>query len=92
MSGGLRHASAAVSSNHGDEGVYGLLKLEGGVHRVQRVPRTEKAGRMHTSTVTVSVLPQPTEVSFVHFRSGFPLRLEKENGDGKVILWSVMKI
>ena len=39
-------------------GVYGKLKYESGVHRVQRVPETEKAGRVHTSTVTVAVLPQ----------------------------------
>lgn len=38
------------------------MKFEGGVHRVQRVPKTEKQGRMHTSTMTVAVLPQPTEV------------------------------
>lgn len=39
-------------------GAYGLLKYESGVHRVQRVPETEKAGRVHTSTVTVAVLPE----------------------------------
>lgn len=38
------------------------MKFEAGVHRVQRVPKTEKQGRMHTSTMTVAVLPQPTEV------------------------------
>lgn len=42
---------------------YSLLKFEGGVHRVQRVPKTEKAGRIHTSTVAVAVLPQPSEVT-----------------------------
>lgn len=41
---------------------YSLLQHEGGVHRVQRVPKTEKSGRIHTSTVTVAILPQPTEV------------------------------
>ena len=44
------------------EGVYRQLKHEGGVHRVQRVPKTEKAGRIHTSTITVSVMPLPKEV------------------------------
>lgn len=39
-------------------GAYGTMKLESGVHRVQRVPSTEKAGRIHTSTVTVAVLPK----------------------------------
>lgn len=38
------------------------MKFEGGVHRVQRVPRTEKQGRIHTSTMTVAILPQPAEV------------------------------
>lgn len=42
---------------HGD-GAYGTMKLESGVHRVQRVPSTEKAGRIHTSTATVAVLPK----------------------------------
>lgn len=43
------------------EGAYGLLKTEMGVHRVQRVPVTEKAGRIHTSTATVAVLPELEE-------------------------------
>ncbi len=42
--------------------VYGLLKFEGGTHRVQRVPETEKAGRIHTSAVTVAVFPEAEEV------------------------------
>ncbi|HJM68488.1 MAG TPA: peptide chain release factor 1, partial [Candidatus Babeliales bacterium] len=41
--------------------VYGLLKYDSGVHRVQRVPETESAGRVHTSTVTVAVLPEADE-------------------------------
>lgn len=44
------------------EGVYGLLKYEGGTHRVQRVPETEKAGRVHTSAITVAVFPEAEEV------------------------------
>ncbi len=40
------------------DGAYGVMKLESGVHRVQRVPSTEKAGRIHTSTATVAVLPK----------------------------------
>ena len=43
------------------EDAYGLLKFEGGVHRVQRVPVTESQGRIHTSTVTVAVLPEASE-------------------------------
>jgi len=43
---------------------YGIMKYEGGVHRVQRVPETEKSGRVHTSTATVAVLPEAEEVEF----------------------------
>ncbi len=43
-------------------GVYGKMKYESGVHRVQRIPETEKNGRIHTSTTTVAVLPQAEEV------------------------------
>jgi peptide chain release factor 1 len=44
------------------EGVYGTLKFESGVHRVQRVPETESQGRVHTSAITVAVLPEAEEV------------------------------
>ncbi len=56
--GGVKEASVAIS---GDE-VYSSLKYESGVHRVQRVPETEAQGRIHTSTVTVAVLPEADEV------------------------------
>lgn len=46
------------------EGAYSRLKFESGVHRVQRVPETESQGRIHTSTVTVAVLPEAQEVEF----------------------------
>ncbi|XP_074531713.1 peptide chain release factor 1-like, mitochondrial [Halichoeres trimaculatus] len=58
--GGIRHASVSISGPQS----YKKMKFEAGVHRVQRVPKTEKQGRMHTSTMTVAVLPQPTEISF----------------------------
>ncbi|MDP8246665.1 MAG: peptide chain release factor 1 [Candidatus Tritonobacter lacicola] len=44
------------------EGVYGKLKYESGVHRIQRVPATESSGRIHTSAVSVVVLPEPEEI------------------------------
>ncbi|HPJ23128.1 MAG TPA: peptide chain release factor-like protein, partial [Clostridia bacterium] len=44
------------------DGAYSRLKYESGVHRVQRVPETESSGRIHTSTVTVAVLPEADEV------------------------------
>ena len=47
------------------EGIYGMLKFESGVHRVQRVPETESQGRVHTSAITVAVLPEAEDVDFV---------------------------
>ena len=44
------------------QGAYSRLKYESGVHRVQRVPETESGGRIHTSTVTVAVMPEAEEV------------------------------
>jgi peptide chain release factor 1 len=44
------------------DGVFGRLKFESGVHRVQRVPATEAGGRIHTSAATVAVLPEPEDV------------------------------
>jgi peptide chain release factor 1 len=44
--------------------VYGVLKFESGVHRVQRVPETESQGRVHTSAITIAVLPEAEEVDF----------------------------
>lgn len=46
------------------EGLYGMLKFESGVHRVQRVPETESQGRVHTSAITVAVLPEAEEFDF----------------------------
>ncbi len=44
------------------QGAYSLLKYESGVHRVQRVPETESGGRIHTSTITVAIMPEAEEV------------------------------
>ena len=57
---GIKEAIFSVS---GDK-VYSKLKYESGVHRVQRVPKTESQGRVHTSTITVAVLPEASEVDF----------------------------
>lgn len=46
------------------EGVYGTMKYESGVHRVQRVPETESQGRVHTSAITIAVMPEAEEVDF----------------------------
>jgi peptide chain release factor 1 len=56
--GGIKEVIAAISGDR----VYSRLKYERGVHRVQRVPETEAQGRIHTSTVTVAVLPEAEEV------------------------------
>lgn len=61
--GGLGNIKEVVFRVEG-RGAYGLLKLESGVHRVQRVPSTESSGRIHTSTVTVAVLPELEELDF----------------------------
>ncbi|XP_073145374.1 peptide chain release factor 1, mitochondrial [Henckelia pumila] len=55
---GYKEASAAISG----AGVFGKLKFESGIHRVQRVPVTEKSGRIHTSAVSVVILPQADQV------------------------------
>jgi peptide chain release factor 1 len=56
--GGLKEVVASIEG----KGVYGRMKHESGVHRVQRVPATEASGRIHTSTATVAVLPEAEEV------------------------------
>eukprot|EP01135_Chromosphaera_perkinsii_P002586 Nk52_evm102s224 gene=Nk52_evmTU102s224 len=56
--GGYREVSASLTG----AGVYGCMKFESGVHRVQRVPATETQGRVHTSTVTVAIMIEPSDV------------------------------
>ena len=56
--GGFKEISATITG----EKVYSRLKYESGVHRVQRVPKTESQGRVHTSTITVAILPEAEEV------------------------------
>ncbi len=58
--GGLKEVIMAIEAKD----AYGLLRYESGVHRVQRVPVTEAQGRIHTSAVTVAVLPEPEETEF----------------------------
>ncbi|MBC5622575.1 MULTISPECIES: peptide chain release factor 1 [Butyricimonas] len=60
-SGGYKEIVANISG----DGVYGIMKYESGVHRVQRVPATETQGRVHTSAATVAVLPEAEEVDVV---------------------------
>jgi peptide chain release factor 1 len=56
--GGFKEIIASISG----DGVFGRLKFESGVHRVQRVPETEAQGRIHTSAATVAVLPEPEDI------------------------------
>ena len=56
--GGFKEIQFKVKGDH----VYSVMKFESGVHRVQRVPKTESQGRIHTSTATVAVLPEADEV------------------------------
>ncbi len=59
--GGIKEISFSITGS----GAYSKLKYESGVHRVQRVPETETQGRIHTSTVTVAVLPEAEEVELI---------------------------
>ncbi len=59
--GGYKEVVAEISGKQ----VYGTLKYEKGVHRVQRIPETEKMGRVHTSTITIAVMPKAEEVDVV---------------------------
>ncbi|MRR10885.1 PCRF domain-containing protein, partial [bacterium] len=59
--GGYKEVVFAVQG----EGAFGSFKFESGVHRVQRVPRTEASGRIHTSAATVAVLPEAEEIDLV---------------------------
>ncbi|KAJ1647849.1 Peptide chain release factor 1, mitochondrial [Coemansia asiatica] len=63
-------------------GVFGVLMFESGVHRVQRVPATESQGRIHTSTVTVAVLPQATDVHIEIKDSDLRIDVFRASGKG----------
>jgi peptide chain release factor 1 len=76
--GGLKEIIALVTGRR----VYGLLKNESGVHRVQRVPATEKSGRVHTSTVTVAVLPEAEESDIVINSQDLKIDVFRSSGPG----------
>ena len=65
MSEGTAGGYKEIVANVTGEGVYGILKYESGVHRVQRVPQTETQGRIHTSAASVAVLPEAEEFDVV---------------------------
>jgi peptide chain release factor 1 len=58
--GGFKEVTFMITGN----GAYSKLKYESGVHRVQRVPETESGGRIHTSTITVAIMPEAEEIDF----------------------------
>lgn len=64
------------------DGAFGILKFESGVHRVQRVPETEKSGRVHTSTVTVAVLPIVEEQDFKIKPEDLKIEVTTSSGHG----------
>ncbi|HUY19726.1 MAG TPA: peptide chain release factor 1 [Candidatus Binataceae bacterium] len=75
--GGFKEAVAQITGR----GAYSRLKFEGGVHRVQRVPATEAAGRIHTSAVTVAVMPEADEVE-VNINEEKDLRIDVMRASG----------
>ncbi len=76
--GGVGNASVAIRG----EGVYGALKFEAGVHRVQRVPVTESSGRIHTSAATVAVLPEAEEVDITINETDLRIDTYRSQGAG----------
>ncbi|XP_028391455.1 uncharacterized protein LOC114516231 [Dendronephthya gigantea] len=77
-SGGFKEASASISG----DSVFGNLKYEIGVHRVQRVPATEALGRLHTSTMTVAVLPEPEEIDITLNQQDLKIDTFRSSGAG----------
>ena len=76
--GGFKEVSFLVEG----EGAYSKLKFESGVHRVQRVPETEASGRIHTSTVTVAVLPEAEDIEIEINPADIKLESCKSSGAG----------
>uniref|UniRef100_A0A671SRA8 Mitochondrial translational release factor 1-like n=1 Tax=Sinocyclocheilus anshuiensis TaxID=1608454 RepID=A0A671SRA8_9TELE len=76
--GGIRRAAASISGPLS----YKKFKLEAGVHCVQRVQKTESKGRIHTSTMTVAILPQPTEISFTINPKDLRMETKRASGAG----------
>jgi peptide chain release factor 1 len=77
-SGGFKDVSFRVKG----ESVYSVLKFESGVHRVQRVPKTESQGRIHTSTATVAVLPEVEDVEIEINQNDLRIDVYRSSGPG----------
>lgn len=76
--GGMKHVNFMVSG----QGAYSVLKYESGVHRVQRVPETESGGRIHTSTITVAVMPEAEEVDIEINEKDIRIDVMRASGNG----------
>ncbi|KAF9433280.1 hypothetical protein BGZ76_009659 [Entomortierella beljakovae] len=76
--GAIKDATISITGTN----VFGQLKYESGVHRVQRVPATETQGRIHTSTITVAIMPQPTEVQVQIQESDVRVDVFRASGSG----------
>ncbi len=76
--GGLKSISFMITGN----GAYSVMKYESGVHRVQRVPETESGGRIHTSTITVAVMPEAEEVDVVIDEKDIRIDVMRASGCG----------
>jgi len=77
--GGMKHVNFMVSGS----GAYSVLKYESGVHRVQRVPETESGGRIHTSTITVAVMPEADEIDIPDIpESDYRIDVMRASGNG----------
>lgn len=64
------------------KGVWSKMKFEGGIHRVQRIPKTERKGRIHTSTTSVAVLQEPKEIDFKIKNEDLKIEFTKASGHG----------
>ena len=76
--GGMKEVSFMISG----KGAYSRLKYESGVHRVQRVPETESGGRIHTSTITVAVMPEVEDVDVVIDDKDIRIDVMRASGTG----------
>ncbi|XP_012533154.1 peptide chain release factor 1-like, mitochondrial [Monomorium pharaonis] len=74
---GIRHVSIMISGDQVDK-----FQYEGGVHRVQRVPATERLGRIHTSTASVAILPVPSEIQIAINEKDLKIETKRSSGAG----------
>ncbi len=76
--GGFKEATFAIKG----DGAFSVFKFEGGTHRVQRVPKTESQGRIHTSTATVAVLPEAEDVEVQIDQNDLQIDVYRSSGPG----------